>query len=130
MTINNPGNAGGPAGLPGGDSSVSNALKANRSAALERLGHSGAYSQASDSAVGGSDEVSISPLAQAVQSLSSDSPGRQARLEAIAKQVQSGSYRVDSATLSRSLVQNGFSQNEPQTSEPSHVAPANNDVSS
>lgn len=130
MTINNPGNAGGPAGLPGADSNISEALKANRSAALERLGHSGAYSQAADSAAGGSDEVSISPLARAVQSLSSDSPGRQARLEAIAKQVQSGAYRVDSATLSRSLVQNAFSQNEPQPTEASPAASANNDVSS
>lgn len=130
MTINNPGNAGGSAGLPNVDSSISNAAKANRSAALERLGHSGAYSQASDSAASGSDEVSISPLAQAVQSLSSDSPGRQARLEAIAKQVQSGEYRVDTASLSRSIVQNAFSQNEAQASEPSHVASANKDVSS
>jgi flagellar biosynthesis anti-sigma factor FlgM len=113
MTINNPGNAGGPAGLPGGDNNISNAAKANRSASLERLGHRGGYSQASEPSSGGQDEVSISPLAQAVQSLRSDSPSRQARLDAIAKQVESGSYRVDATTLSRSLIQNAISQNEP-----------------
>ena len=112
MTINNPGNAGAPAGLPGSDNNILNASKANRSAALEKLGHKGAYSQASDPSSGGQDEVSISPLAQAVQSLRSDSPIRQARLEAIAKQVESGGYRVDATTLSRSLIQNALSQNE------------------
>lgn len=111
MKINNPAISGGPAGLPG-DNNISNASKANRTAALEKLGHTGAYSQTSDPSSGGADEVSISPLAQALQSLRSDSPERQARLDAIAKQVASGKYRVDSTTLSRSLIQNGFSQNE------------------
>lgn len=113
MKINDPGTPGGPASLPGGENSISNALKANRSAALEKLGHSAGYGQASDPSAAGSDEISISPLAQALQSARSDSPERQARLEVIAKQVESGTYRVDSATLSSSLVQNAFSQNEP-----------------
>ena len=113
MKINNPGIPGGSGGLPGGDNSIANAAKANRSAALEKLGHSGAYSKASDPSSSGSDEVSISSLAQAMQSLRSDSPERQSRMDAIAQQVASGSYQVDSTILSRSLIQNGFSQNEP-----------------
>ena len=113
MKINNPGIPAGLTGLPGGDNNVSNAAKANRSEALEKLGHSGAYGRTYDTSPAGSDHVAISPLAQALQSLRSDSPARQARLDAIAKQVESGTYKVDSATLGRNLVQNGFSQSEP-----------------
>ncbi len=130
MKINDPGMSGGPAGLPGGENNLSNALKANRSAALEKLGHSSAYGQVSEPASAGSDEVSISPLAQALQSLRSDSPERQARLEAIAKQVDSGTYRVDSAALSQSLVQNAFSQEAPGAEERRPAASGSTGVAS
>ena len=130
MKINDPGIPGGPAGLPGGDNNISNAQKANRSAALLKLGHSGAYGRASDASPAGSDEVTISPLAQALRSARSDSPERQARLDAIAKQVDGGTYRVDSAALSGSLVQHAFSQNDPGQSEPSPVTSGGAAVSS
>ena len=113
MKINNTGI---PAGIPSGDANVANAAKANRSAALEKPGASGAYGQTSDSSSAGSDHVSISPLAQALQSLRADSPARQARLDAIANQVENGTYKVDSAELSRSIIQNGFSTIEPGSS--------------
>ena len=130
MKINDPGVPGGSAGLNSHDSNISNAQKANRSAALEKLGHAGAYGQASDPSSGGSDEVTISSLAKALQSQRSDSPERQARLAEIAKQVDSGTYRVDSATLSHSLVENAFSQNEAGPDKPGPAAPGGADVSS
>ena len=115
MKINDPGMLGGPAGLPGGDNNISNAQKANRSASLQKLSNAGAYGQAADVSSGGSDEVTLSPLAQALRSARTDSPERQARIDSIAKQVASGSYRVDSATLSRSLVQHAFPEKEPSS---------------
>ncbi len=114
MKINNPGIAAGAVGLPG-DNNISNANKANRSASLEKLGHSGAYGQTSDLSSVGSDHVSISPLAQALQSLRSDSPGRQARIDALTEQVANGSYSVDSATLSKSLIQGALSPSDPSS---------------
>ena len=110
MKIDNPGIPAGPSGLPAGDNNISNVAKANRSAALEKLGQSGAYGQTSDSSSASSDQVSISPLAQALQSLRTDSPDRQARVDAIAKQVENGTYEVNSAELSRSIIQGGFSR--------------------
>jgi flagellar biosynthesis anti-sigma factor FlgM len=118
MKINDP-------GIPGGENNIANASKANRSAALEKLGHSGAYGQTAGSSPAGSDEVSISPLAQALQSLRSDSPERQARLEEIARHVDNGTYHVDAGALSRSLIQNATSKDELIP-----AAPASTDVSS
>ena len=111
MKINNPGIPAGAAGLPG-DINISNANKANRAAALEKLGHSAAYGQTSDVSSAGSDHVTISSLAQAVQSLRTDSPERQARIEELSRQVASGSYQVDSASLSKSLIQGALSPND------------------
>ena len=119
MKINNPGIPAGPTGLPAGDNNISNANKANRSGSVDKLGAAGAYGQGAEVGDAGSDQVSISPLAQALQSLRSDSPERQARLDAIAKQVENGTYNVDSATLSRSVIQHGFSQGGPDSSEKS-----------
>ena len=116
MKINNTGIPTGPGGLPGGDTNVASAARANRSSALDKLGASGAYSQATELSSIGPDQVSISPLAQALQSLRSDSPARQARLDAIASQVEKGTYSVDSATLARSIVQNAISQSDPDPS--------------
>jgi flagellar biosynthesis anti-sigma factor FlgM len=111
MKINDSGIPAGAAGLTG-DNNISNANRANRSAALEKLGHSGAYGQSSDVSSSNSDQVSISPLAQAVQSLRSDSPDRQARIEELSRQVANGSYQLDSATLSKSLIQGALSPDE------------------
>ena len=111
MKINNPGIPAGAAGLTG-DNNISNANKANRAASLEKLGISGAYGQASDVSSANTDHVTISPLAQAVQSLRSDSPERQARIEELSRQVANGGYQVDSATLSKSLIQGALSPDE------------------
>jgi flagellar biosynthesis anti-sigma factor FlgM len=66
---------------------------------------SGARNMRSGSARGdGDDHVQLSNLASVVQSLSSESPDRAARVQRLAMQVQSGQYQVDSMALSSSIV--------------------------
>lgn len=50
------------------------------------------------------DQVQISDLAQAIGSLSSDSPERSERLQQLQMEVSSGRYQVDARELSRNII--------------------------
>lgn len=62
-------------------------------------------------ASGGSDAgdaVQLSELAKSLKALDANSAEREARVEELAKAVQSGSYQTDPAAIASSLVESGF----------------------
>lgn len=60
---------------------------------------------------GGGDAVQLSALAKSLDALQSDSASRQARVEELAKAVESGAYQPDPGAVAESLVQDALGQN-------------------
>ncbi|WP_321474275.1 flagellar biosynthesis anti-sigma factor FlgM [uncultured Paludibaculum sp.] len=58
---------------------------------------------------GGADQVSLSTLAERLQSLESQSPERQARLEHLTAAYQSGNYDPDPDAISEAIIEDATS---------------------
>jgi anti-sigma28 factor (negative regulator of flagellin synthesis) len=84
-----------------------NAGRAERAAGVDRAGRTHKPAEPGDGA-GGEDFVSLSSLAEKLQEMGIATPEREARLQELTRAVESGNYKVDSAELSRSLIQGAF----------------------
>ena len=60
--------------------------------------------QGSSNSAYGSDEISLSGLSQQLRELSSDSPERQERIQALAAAFAAGTYNVDPMQVSKGIV--------------------------
>ena len=63
-----------------------------------------AAKKSSNSTTSGSDEVSLSSLANILQDAITESPDRTAYLKKLSSQFESGTYKVDANQIARSLV--------------------------
>lgn len=84
-----------------------NAGRAERAAGVDRAARTHKPAEPGDGA-GGEDSVSLSSLAEKLQEMGIATPEREARLQELTRAVESGNYKVDSAELSRSLIQGAF----------------------
>jgi anti-sigma28 factor (negative regulator of flagellin synthesis) len=67
--------------------------------------HKGAAGKSGCSSSGGGDQVAFSSTLNSLsQAMNSDASSRQAKVQALAGQYQSGTYKVDSAAISRAMV--------------------------
>ncbi|MBM3783198.1 MAG: flagellar biosynthesis anti-sigma factor FlgM [Acidobacteria bacterium] len=94
---------------------INNGYNANAAQAAERA-QEAAAAQSKSGKVGakqqGSDEVSLSSLASAVQSALSDSPDRLARVERLAAEFAAGNYQPDAQATANGLISDALSSNE------------------
>jgi flagellar biosynthesis anti-sigma factor FlgM len=95
---------------------INNGYNANSAQAAERAQEAAAAAQGKAAKGGnkqsGSDEVSLSSLASAVQSALSDSPDRLARVEQLAADFAAGNYQPDAEATARGLISDALSQPE------------------
>ncbi len=63
-----------------------------------------------DPASGATDTTTLSSLSSAINAQSEDSPERTAKLDKLAKEVESGRYKPDSKATSKKLIEDALSQ--------------------
>jgi flagellar biosynthesis anti-sigma factor FlgM len=91
------------------DSNLNSLANTNASSAAsgareaQRIGQRGA-SVSDANSTGSGDDVHLSELVRSLRSLASDSPERQARIEAITRAYASGTYRVDAEATASGII--------------------------
>ena len=94
-------------GLPPGGT-IQGPSQSNHAA---RAGRTNPYAGQQEASGVAGDQIELSNLAGKLSELQTDSPDRAKRLEKLALEVQSGRYRVDSAELSRRIVDDAIQSN-------------------
>ncbi len=92
------------------DANLSSASLGTTSTGKAKAAAAGAAGRtgAAPGAQGETDAVALSNFSQKISELQEGSPAREARIEALAKAVQNGTYSVDSAALAGKIIDDEF----------------------